>query len=287
MPGSCSRREFFTAAALTASAVALRPQAAVALLARQVPQPLPLLRIGVVLREAHPAYDALRRGIHLGYAEAAYAAGMFGGSVALRTALLGNGPPARAIRVLGRERCNVIVGGLVHATDALEAIAAARGGAMIYLNAACTADAIRGIACGQHGFHVCASDAMRTDAIRQAGAGRTSTVLAWHADLYRYGAEQLNDRFTARFQTAMDEQAWYGWMAGKVAWEAVLRSGSNKSTALAAFLPSARAVFDGHKGVGLRFSRAHQLSQPLYVGPKLSEVRTPMHAAPAVPTCDR
>jgi hypothetical protein len=85
----------------------------------------------------------------------------------------------------------------------------------------------------------------------------------WHPDLERFGAEQLNQRFHRRFGIPMDEPAWRGWMAVKIAAELALRApaGSDPATTLATM------SFDGHKGEQLRFdSKNHHLVQPTYPG---------------------
>jgi hypothetical protein len=96
---------------------------------------------------------------------------------------------------------------------------------------------------------------------------RYARLVAWDSSLERFGAAQLNERYERRFGTAMDEQAWAGWMAVKAVLDAVMRSETSEPCALERFLVSARARFDGHKGVQLFFDpRTHELVQPLYVG---------------------
>ena len=78
----------------------------------------------------------------------------------------------------------------------------------------------------------------------------------WHPDLERFGAEQLNQRFRRRFGIPMDEQAWRGWVAVKIAAELVLRSPAGSDPAAALTTMS----FDGQKGEQLRFDpRDHHL----------------------------
>ncbi|HKI04356.1 MAG TPA: twin-arginine translocation signal domain-containing protein [Thermoanaerobaculia bacterium] len=89
-------------------------------------------------------------------------------------------------------------------------------------------------------------------------------VVDWHPDLERFGAEQLNDRFRRRFGQAMDESAWRGWMAVKIAAELALRIPPGASTGLLEMLQL--ASFDGHKGTQLRFDpQDHYLVQPVYL----------------------
>jgi hypothetical protein len=79
-------------------------------------------------------------------------------------------------------------------------------------------------------------------------------AVEWHPKLTRYGAEQLNDRFFRRFRVAMDSHAWVGWMLVKVAVEATLRAVTVRG-----------GLFDGHKGMALRFGSDGYLIQPLCI----------------------
>lgn len=96
--------------------------------------------------------------------------------------------------------------------------------------------------------------ARATAVARLAPGDAAARALAWHPTLTRYGAGELNERFRTRTGKPMDEAAWFGWIAVKIALETSLRK-----NALAA------ARVDGHKGVVLRFNQARELEQPLYV----------------------
>jgi hypothetical protein len=86
-------------------------------------------------------------------------------------------------------------------------------------------------------------------------------VADWHPDLVRFGAEQLNQRYSERFGEPMTEAAWRAWMAVKIAAEAALRSPDGD---LLAVLTTLR--FDGHKGAPLWFHpESHHLVQPVYL----------------------
>ena len=89
---------------------------------------------------------------------------------------------------------------------------------------------------------------------------REPRVVDWHPDLERFGAEQLNERFHRRFGQPMDEDAWHGWIAVKIAAELALKV--SPGTSLLDLLP--RLAFDGHKGTQLRFGEDHHLIQPVY-----------------------
>jgi hypothetical protein len=109
-------------------------------------------------------------------------------------------------------------------------------------------------------FHVAASPRLRQRALsRHHGTG--FRVVDWLPSLDRFGASELNERYARRFGTPMEEAAWHGWIAVKIAAELALRGAAGD---LAAALLN--AGFDGHKGTLLRFDRQdHHLLQPVYV----------------------
>ncbi|HKV12295.1 MAG TPA: ABC transporter substrate-binding protein [Thermoanaerobaculia bacterium] len=85
-------------------------------------------------------------------------------------------------------------------------------------------------------------------------------VVDWHPDLVRFGAEQLNQRYSEKFGEPMKEAAWRSWMAVKIAAEAALRSPDGLLGALTTLR------FDGHKGTPLWFHpEDHHLVQPMYL----------------------
>jgi hypothetical protein len=88
----------------------------------------------------------------------------------------------------------------------------------------------------------------------QPGEAASARVVAWHASLSRFGAGELNERFTTDTGASMDEEAWFGWIAMKLVVESALRRRDVGSGRL-----------DGHKGVLLRFDEARHLQQPLYL----------------------
>jgi ABC-type branched-subunit amino acid transport system substrate-binding protein len=116
-------------------------------------------------------------------------------------------------------------------------------------------------------FLLRADDAGRRAAVQQAlgsGAGPASQLRAheWHHTLFKYGASELNERFTRSAGRPMSSDHWLGWMAVKIIAEASLRAGTEE--ALAEVM--ARGRFDGHKGVALSFApETRRLRQPLYV----------------------
>lgn len=104
-------------------------------------------------------------------------------------------------------------------------------------------------------FRVASSPRFRREILARFGKGHR--VVDWHPGLERFGAEQLNERFHRRFGRPMDEAAWRGWMAVKIAAEVALRGGVLQQLE--------DSGFDGHKGTQLRFGEDHYLIQPVYV----------------------
>lgn len=107
----------------------------------------------------------------------------------------------------------------------------------------------------------------------QAPAPRAQ-VVEWHPTLVKFGAAQLNERFTRATAAPMDADVWVGWLAVKALAEALLR---NTNDDLCGTLR--RQALDGHKGEPLRFDQASgRLRQPLYIATPttvLAEVETP------------
>jgi ABC-type branched-subunit amino acid transport system substrate-binding protein len=240
------------------------------------------LRIGLVLPDSASRTVEMRateRGVRLGVEEAARSAALFGRSVVLE-----EGTDAAAL--VEQRRVQALLGGFTTGEcEALASVAERKG--EIFLDLGCGADSLRGQGCSAAAFHVAPSDAMRADAVAQAGVadGRAE---AWDARLERFGADQLNQRFGARFGEGMDSQGWVGWFAVKVLWESTLRARSAEPAALLRYLSSDAAQFDGHKGRPLSF-RAwdHQLRQPLYVTAATGDPVEVPRAAPGGDTPSR
>jgi ABC transporter substrate binding protein (PQQ-dependent alcohol dehydrogenase system) len=107
----------------------------------------------------------------------------------------------------------------------------------------------------------------------------SARCVAWDASLTRFGADTLNQRFEARYRQPMTDDAWTGWLAVKMLWEAALRARTSEPDVVGAVLTRESTRFDGHKGRALSFrSWDHQLRQPVYVliggsgGPRTVEV---------------
>jgi hypothetical protein len=105
-------------------------------------------------------------------------------------------------------------------------------------------------------------------------APHDAALVEWHPTLVKYGAAQLNERFSRATAAPMDADAWAGWIAVKALGEAMLRATSSD---LCGTLR--RQALDGHKGQPLRFDEASgRLRQPLYIATPatvLDEVAAP------------
>ncbi len=81
-----------------------------------------------------------------------------------------------------------------------------------------------------------------------------------------YGARELNSRFLAAYDMAMETQAWATYMGIKVMATAAETIGSDKDTKLIPYLESPQANYDLYKGIALSFKPwNHQLRQVLYL----------------------
>ena len=188
-------------------------------------------------------------GIRFGLQEAQHAARLFGASASLREFADGD---ADAVAAIVTDRRTIVV-----CADVTAAITrAAADGQCLVLNAGAPAG------CEPFLFHLA-----RT---------RAATELVWHDALERYGAAQLNARYAAAHDAAMDGDVWLGWLAVKIAWESAVRAQSTDPGVLAGYLTRNTTVFDGHKGQPLRFDpRTRVLRQPYYravdLGPVMEE----------------
>lgn len=224
--------------------------------------PVSDFRLGAVWPGDDPDLD----GIRLGASEAGHAARLFGTTFVLHEAAGGGAQAGEAAERLIRDHgVLAIVGGA--AADAADAIAAAAAAhAVVFVNIGVPRERLVQ-ACDPWTFHVHASDAMRRHALAVAGdvpAG--ARVAGWHASLERFGAGQVNDRFRRAYGRELSETGWNGWIAVKLLFDAAQRGGTESAGALAEYLVSGRALFDGHKGLQLSFQPgSRQLRQPLYI----------------------
>jgi hypothetical protein len=110
-------------------------------------------------------------------------------------------------------------------------------------------------------YAVSSSLEFRRQALERHQDRKDLKVVDWHHDLEKFGADQLNERFRRRFDQPMDEAAWRGWVAVKLAAELALRFGTGAGADKIGELS-----LDGHKGMPLRFDpKDHHLVQPVYL----------------------
>jgi hypothetical protein len=116
-----------------------------------------------------------------------------------------------------------------------------------------------------HVYAVAASLAFQRQALDRHKDRNDLRVVDWHPSLQKFGADSLNLRFLRRFNQPMDEAAWRGWIAVKLAAELALRyPGANTGAGAADKIGS--LSIDGHKGMPLRFDpQDHHLIQPVYL----------------------
>ena len=147
-------------------------------------------------------------------------------------------------------------------TELKTLVAAAAG--MAVINVTAEDDALR-TACSDNLLHTIPSAEMRADAVqqwRQRAPQSAATANAWHHDFEKYAAAQLNNRYREQFNEPMNDRAWAGWAAVKVASDTVARIGSAVPADLLVALRGELA-FDGQKGVDMSFRANGQLRQPL------------------------
>lgn len=213
--------------------------------AAQAPGPARLDTLRVALAAA--GGDDVALGVRLGIEESRHTGALLGLVVELAADT-------------GDSRLAALIGGNDDAACRKLADAAARRG-IPYLNTGCGAADLRDTSRYPAAFHVAALDS----------AGAAGAL--WRPSLTRYGAAQLNERFTERFQRPMTSGAWAGWMAVKIMAETALRARTAEPRVVVARLRMPRTRFDGHKGVPLVFDAGHQLVQPTYAGAPTGEER--------------
>ncbi|HEY0513489.1 MAG TPA: hypothetical protein VGH73_16385 [Thermoanaerobaculia bacterium] len=110
-------------------------------------------------------------------------------------------------------------------------------------------------------YSVASSPEFRRQALGRHKDRADLRVIDWHPDLQKFGADALNVRFVRRFNQPMDEEAWHGWVAVKLAAELALRyPGPDAASKIGGL------SIDGHKGMPLRFDpKDHHLVQPVYL----------------------
>ena len=123
-------------------------------------------------------------------------------------------------------------------------------------------DALRE-ACAPNLLHVIPSAGMLADARAQwlqKNPGAEITTSGWHPDFVKFAARDLNKRYKKRFSQPMDQYAWAGWAAVKMASDSVARQNLTEPGAMLEFLKTGLA-FDGQKGLDMDFRDTGQLRQ--------------------------
>lgn len=87
----------------------------------------------------------------------------------------------------------------------------------------------------------------------------------WHSGNFRYGATQLNNRFSDRFGRPMGPQGWANWAAVKLLGDLLVGEPATPGAGLPARIEE-EVAFDGYKGPPLSFRPwNHQMGQPMDV----------------------
>jgi len=120
-------------------------------------------------------------------------------------------------------------------------------------------------ACLANALHIIPSRQMKADAVaqwRQKNPDSHAVAQTWHPDFVKFAARDLNKRFLKAHNTPMDDNAWAGWAAIKMASDTIARENITTPAALLEFLKTG-LVFDGQMGVELNFRPTGQLRQPM------------------------
>jgi hypothetical protein len=199
-------------------------------------------------------------GLRFGFDEVRKTGSLLGAAVSARTKVALS--PAQANHMI-RSAVVEQPAFMIVAADMATVRAAAQGVRQetVVFNILASDDALRD-SCQRNLFHICRGDTAKLAV--DAETKRRGETLMWHHALERYGARQLNDRYSAFAKRPMDSDSWCAWLATKIAFESATRE--LNSAKRASWLVSANARFDGHKGAPLTFvSSTHQLQQPLVV----------------------
>lgn len=199
---------------------------------------------------------ALLAGARFGAAEAATTAALFGRHFEIAFAEVATAAAAARAARKARAAGALVVAGGIPASIAAKA-AGPSAPLLLILPRGESSDSV------DHAWHV-RPGAAATERVLAGVRERlpqserdSARVVAWHPSLRRYGAGELNERFVAHANASMDEEAWLGWIAVKIALESALRGHEVGA-----------ARIDGHKGKLLRFDESRTLVQPLYVAVK-------------------
>jgi len=222
------------------------------------------LRIALLMPERESRTDSsLVAGVKQGLFEATRAAALFGGAVSVIPSTM---PPLNGVESVLRQLRLRGVSAVIANTSCDALSEGSQKNGVLFVDAGCADSSdheTRSLT-----VHVWPSAAERAAALSGAAADvRARTrVVVWDSTLERFGADQLNQRFRAATGTAMTPEAWSGWVAVKILWEASLRVHSVDPAVLARTLLTPTTHFDGHKGSALSFRATdHRLAQPFYL----------------------
>ena len=137
-------------------------------------------------------------------------------------------------------------------------------GDMPVFNVASSDDSLRQ-ACLPNLLHVIPSHRMLQDAESQwqrKQPGSHAVARAWHPDYLKFAARDLNKRFSKAFHKDMDDYAWAGWAAVKMTADVIAREPGITPARLLSYIKT-ELLFDGQKGIDMKFRETNQLIQPL------------------------
>jgi hypothetical protein len=185
-------------------------------------QPETVLRISVQTIDSDAWTAAAERGVEFGIGEAAHTAALLGRRLEL---VAGTSASHRPAVVIGTDTISIRAGADATCEFRVDPSAERRQRAL---------------------------NAWRAQADEGDAGAATARAVAWHPALSRFGASELNERFTRTTGQRMGAPEWLGWVAVKALAEAFLRA--SPSTPVCDSLRSVK--FDGHKGRPIRFDEA-------------------------------
>ena len=121
--------------------------------------------------------------------------------------------------------------------------------------------------CSSNLLHVIPSARMLADARDQwlqKNPDAEITVSGWHPQFVKFAARDLNKRYKKQFSQPMDQYAWAGWAAVKMASDSVARKNITEPGSMLEFLKTG-LTFDGQKGLDMNFRDTGQMRQLLMI----------------------
>lgn len=119
--------------------------------------------------------------------------------------------------------------------------------------------------CRPNLFHTPPSDKMLAEAVAQwktQSAVKEVVAQAWHEDFVKFAARDLNNRYRDKWNQPMDDEAWAGWAAVRIAADSIANNPEAAGPELIEYLRD-EMEFDGQKGEYMTFRETGQLRQPL------------------------